>query len=169
MLQGRLGKRIELFQAHDGRILALEIGPALGQLVEDLAAAQKDPADRLGRLRVCQHRSESAGGKILEAGDRRRKAQLAWNEEHGITPESVKSRIHEHLSSIYERDYVDVAVDAAAKREDAVPVDIEDIPKRIDGLREAMFAAAKDLDFEEAARLRDELFQLEKHELEVRG
>jgi excinuclease UvrABC helicase subunit UvrB len=62
-----------------------------------------------------------------------------------------------------------VAAEAAGRGEAMPDVDIVDIPKRIEALRQAMYAAAKDLDFEEAARLRDDLFKLEKHELEVRG
>jgi excinuclease ABC subunit B len=97
---------------------------------------------------------------------RRRGLQLEWNELHGITPASVKKRIQENLASIYEKDYVEVV---PAGEEDEPPLDIDDLPGRIEELRTAMFEASKRLDFEEAARLRDELFALEKHDLEVRG
>jgi len=122
-----------------------------------------------GRVIMYAAKHTNSMKRALAEMDRRRQAQIEWNKENGITPESVKSRIHEHLSSIYERDYVDVAVTAAGRGEQMPDVDIDDIPKRLESLRQAMFSAAKELDFEEAAKLRDELFKLEKHELEVRG
>ncbi|MEN8150156.1 MAG: excinuclease ABC subunit UvrB [Planctomycetota bacterium] len=122
-----------------------------------------------GRVIMYAAKETDSMRRAMAEMERRRQAQLAWNEEHGITPESVKSRIHEHLSSIYERDYVDVTAETAGKRDEMPEMDVDDIPRRLSNLREAMHAAAKDLDFEEAARLRDELFALEKHELAVRG
>ncbi|MHC4471724.1 MAG: excinuclease ABC subunit UvrB [Planctomycetota bacterium] len=117
--------------------------------------------------RVLMYASGTTGAmeKALAEMNRRRSIQTAWNEEHGITPESVKKRIQEHLSSIYERDYVDLT----ETEEKLPPLEVEDIPAKIDGLKKKMFAAAKELHFEEAARLRDELFELEKAELRMRG
>ncbi|MCU0725535.1 MAG: excinuclease ABC subunit UvrB [Planctomycetes bacterium] len=143
-------------------------------------------ADKEGFLRAersliqtCGRAARNVDGRVLMYADRetdsmrraaaemarRREKQVAYNREHGITPESVKKRIDEHLSSIYEADYVDVLVG----EEERPPADLDDVPARIASLREEMFAAAKKLDFEAAARLRDELFRLEKFELEARG
>ncbi len=144
-------------------------------------------ADKEGFLRsersliqTCGRASRNVNGRVIlyAAGrtgsmeraiaemKRRRDLQLAYNEKHGITPESVKKRIQEHLSSIYERDYAEVP----PAREEAVPdLDVDDIPGRMARLREEMTEAAKRLDFETAALLRDELFRLEELELEVRG
>jgi excinuclease ABC subunit B len=118
-----------------------------------------------GRVVMYADRETDSMRRAIAEMARRREKQLAYNREHGITPESVKKRIQEHLASIYEADYPEIP----AGEEEAPPSDIDDVPARIASLREEMFAAAKKLDFEAAARLRDELFRLEKFELEARG
>jgi len=94
---------------------------------------------------------------------RRRETQVAYNEEHGITPESVKRNIGEVLSSIYEMDYV--TVDKGEETEEVlIPTDIE---KEIKRLREEMRIAAENLEFERAALCRDEIKELEKLEMSI--
>jgi excinuclease ABC subunit B len=118
--------------------------------------------------RVIMYAAKTTGSmeRAMAEMSRRRDRQFAWNAEHGITPESVKKKIQENLTSIYERDYVEVA---PGKDDGALSLEIDDLPAEIERLKAGMFAAAKRLDFEEAASLRDELFELEKRELEMRG
>jgi excinuclease ABC subunit B len=118
-----------------------------------------------GRVIMYAAKTTGSMARALDEMSRRRAIQIAYNEAHGITPASIRKEIGENLMSIYEADYVDVD-----DPDDALPpLDLDDIPKRIDTTRKAMFAAAKTLDFEKAARLRDELHALEKRELEMRG
>jgi excinuclease ABC subunit B len=88
---------------------------------------------------------------------RRRGLQEAYNKKHNITPETIKKKISDVLHSIYEQDYVNVP---GPDDEDYVPED--QIPKLVEKLRRQMVAAAKKLEFEEAARLRDRVSELEK-------
>ncbi len=89
--------------------------------------------------------------------ERRRIIQLAYNKEHGITPETVKKEIRDVLGSIYEMDYARIP-------EVAEPEILTDEMRmvRMRKLEQMMFEAAADLRFEDAARHRDELERLKK-------
>jgi excinuclease ABC subunit B len=93
--------------------------------------------------------------------NRRRAIQAAYNVEHGITPESIKKNIGELLSSVYEADYV--TVPAAAEEEEGYR-SIDQIEKDIKSLEKEMRAAAKALEFERAAEIRDRLKKLRSRE-----
>jgi excinuclease ABC subunit B len=94
--------------------------------------------------------------------NRRRAIQQAYNEEHGITPESIHKNIGELLSSVYEADYVGVPEIEETPEERFRSLD--DIERQIKVVEKQMREAAKALEFEKAAALRDTLKQLRSRE-----
>jgi len=101
----------------------------------------------------------------LDETSRRREKQLIYNAEHGITPESIKKNIGDILQSVYDRgDRVNVS--SAAEREGRMSPD--QLRKHIKKLHAQMVTAAGNLEFEEAARLRDEIKKLEDMDLGLR-
>ena len=96
--------------------------------------------------------------------NRRRDLQARYNAENGITPRSIRKRIDEGLAAAAERDYFDYTRIAEDKAVWLSPLNRK---KKIDELEKKMKAAARDLDFERAAALRDEIARLKKSELEI--
>jgi len=103
--------------------------------------------------------------KTIEETERRRAIQARYNAEHNITPETVRSSIKNIQQSVYEKDYVTVELDAA--EEAAAYLNLRDLQLDIRRLEKQMKAAAKELAFEEAARLRDRIKVLRELELEL--
>jgi excinuclease ABC subunit B len=98
----------------------------------------------------------------IEETERRRNKQRTWNEDHGITPQSIRRQIGNVLESVFEQDYVTVA---PIKDTDAAEFVGKDLRSSIVDLEKRMRAAAANLEFEQAARLRDEIKRLEALEL----
>ncbi|MEK6606890.1 MAG: excinuclease ABC subunit UvrB [Myxococcota bacterium] len=104
----------------------------------------------------------SMRGAIGET-DRRRAIQARYNEQHGITPRTVERAIVEMQDAPWAADYLDLA---SAAEEDAEY--IADLPALVETLRKEMLAAAEDLDFERAAKLRDRIKALAERDLRLR-
>ncbi len=143
-------------------------------------------ADKEGFLRsarsliqTCGRAARNVSGRVIMYADkvtrsmqtcidetnRRRAIQVAFNLEHGITPQTVQKGLRTILESIEEKDYVTLPLAAESQEEYITP---SEIPKLVKRLRKDMLAAAKELDFEKAVELRDRIKKLEGMELALR-
>jgi excinuclease ABC subunit B len=104
--------------------------------------------------------------EAMDETNRRRTLQKAYNEKNNITPKSIKKRIDEVLTSVYERDYFDYL---KISEEKDVYLSPERRKKQMEKLEKLMKEAVRNLEFEKAATLRDELKKLKKRELELVG
>jgi excinuclease ABC subunit B len=96
--------------------------------------------------------------KAIAETDRRRKIQLAYNKKHKINAKSVKKEISDILESVYEKDYVKISEGSNVGG---------NLKKHLKALDKKMKESASNLEFEEAAKIRDEIRKLESTELEI--
>jgi len=95
--------------------------------------------------------------KAIKETDRRRSKQLDYNKKNNITAESIKKEIGDILESVYEKDYVNIKDSNVGGN----------LKKHLKGLNKKMKESAANLEFEEAAKIRDEIRKLEASELEI--
>ncbi len=116
-----------------------------------------------GRVILYADRITGSMERAMGETSRRRERQQAFNAANGITPESVRSRINDIVGDVAEQDYMTVTTGAV----DADQLVGHNLRATMAEIEKKMRAAAADLEFEEAARLRDELRRLESMELEI--
>jgi len=102
----------------------------------------------------------------VQETERRRALQKEYNRTHGITPVTIKKSINSILSTVYEKDYVTVPIAAESH---AAYHSLKELQTEMKKLKKQMLEAARELEFEKAAELRDQLLVLEKEALELTG
>ncbi|MCA0871942.1 excinuclease ABC subunit UvrB [Seohaeicola saemankumensis] len=116
-----------------------------------------------GRVIMYADRITGSMERAMGETERRRAKQIAYNEEHGITPETVKKNVEDILAGLYKGDTDMNRVTATIDK----PLHGANLEAVLDGMRTDMRKAAENLEFEEAARLRDEIKRLEAVDLAV--
>ncbi|HMQ94292.1 excinuclease ABC subunit UvrB, partial [Amaricoccus sp.] len=116
-----------------------------------------------GRVIMYADRITGSMERALAETNRRREKQLAHNAAHGITPETIRKNVADVLDGLFQGDTDMARVTATVEK----PLIGANLAAHLDGLRKSMLKAAENLEFEEAARLRDEIKRLEAVELAV--
>jgi len=116
-----------------------------------------------GRVIMYADRITGSMERAMGETERRRAKQIAYNKEHGITPQTVKKNVEDVLSGLYKGDTDQSRITATIDN----PLHGGNLEAVLDGLRDDMRKAAENLEFEEAARLRDEVKRLEAVDLAV--
>jgi len=105
--------------------------------------------------------------RALDETDRRREKQLAHNKEHNITPQGIKKSIQDVMGIGYEQRHAQHTLKIAEQQAEYAHMSVKDISKEMDKLEKKMFQHAQDLEFEEAAAVRDKINQLKALSLQA--
>ncbi|MFN4203601.1 MAG: excinuclease ABC subunit UvrB [Tabrizicola sp.] len=116
-----------------------------------------------GRVIMYADRITGSMERALAETNRRREKQMAYNQLHGITPETVRKNVEDVLAGLWQGDTDQSRVTTKVDK----PMVGQNLAAHLDALRAQMRKAAENLEFEEAARLRDEVKRLEAVELAV--
>ncbi|WP_425430730.1 excinuclease ABC subunit UvrB [Devosia submarina] len=119
-----------------------------------------------GKVVLYADKTTGSMERALAETNRRREKQLAYNAEHGITPQSVRSNIHDIVDSVAERDHVTVSIGKGRDGKEQIQVGAN-LAAVIKDMEAQMREAATNLEFEKAARLRDEVKRLREMELDT--
>ena len=112
-----------------------------------------------GRVILYADKVTNSISNALAETERRRKKQRLYNNDNNITPETISRNVDDLDYSIYEKDYYNVGIDSKIELKE------EDFGKKVERLKKEMLDAASNLEFEEAARIRDELKRLSNKNL----
>lgn len=126
-------------------------------LIQTIGRAARNVDGRV--ILYADHRTGSMDRALSETA-RRREKQEKFNTANGITPKTIRRGVADILQDLCDRDYVDLASD-----EGALPAGGKTVKERIAKLEKQMRKAAEELEFEQAAKIRDEIRRLEKSEL----
>lgn len=116
-----------------------------------------------GRVIMYADRITGSMERAIGETNRRREKQAAYNDLHGITPETVKKNVEDVLAGLYDGDTDQSRITTKVDQ----PMVGENLQTHLEALRKDMIKAAENLEFEEAARLRDEVKRLESVELTI--
>jgi len=105
--------------------------------------------------------------RALDETRRRREKQLQYNIEHNITPIGIKKAIHDIMGVGYEQKHLQESLRVAEAQAEYAHMSVKQISQQMDKLEKQMFKHAQDLEFEEAAAIRDKIDQLKKLSLEI--
>ena len=112
-----------------------------------------------GRVILYADKATNSISNALAETERRRKKQRLYNNDNNITPETISRNVDDLDYSIYEKDYYNIGIDSK------IELNEEDFEKKVERLKKEMLDAASNLEFEEAARIRDELKRLSNKNL----
>ncbi len=134
-----------------------------GSLIQTMGRAARHVEGRA--ILYADKETDSMRAALSETG-RRRTIQQEYNQEHGITPESIKKSIGDLMSSVYEMDYAPIP-DVTSLTDDRFRT-VDELEREIKALEKEMRASAKALEFEKAAAIRDRIKTLRANEFGLR-